>query len=293
MRNIALVLAAATAVAGMTGCVIREQTTVYDRRPMYGPQPVVVAEPVIVDYTAVPPPPVITEYVFINGGYYYYHSERQVFVRVMTPPPPTVRVISIHTWDEYPGYARIPHAPPPTVVGPTVVVAPPTIVEYTTVIAPPVITEYIFIDGGYYYYHPERHVYVHLVAPPPPSAHIITIKRWDEHPMYTKVTHVDVPPPHIVNPPAHINPPTVVTPPAHVVILNPVIVEASAVVAPKVIIGYIHINGAYYYYHPEKNVYVHITVLPRGASVSEIHAWNEHPMYEKVQHVNSPVGPRG
>ncbi len=163
--------------------------------------------------------------------------------------------------------------------GQTVVVADPVIVEYAAVPPPPVITEYVFINGGYYYYHPQRRVYVRLAGPPPQGVAVRRITRWSEDPMYAQVQHVAPPPVAVVSPPPHRGT-------AVVVVAPPVIVEASAVAAPRSITEYVLLNGSYYYYHPDRHVFVHITGRPpRGVAVREIHAWNEHPMYEKVEHV--------
>ena len=82
----------------------------------------------------------------------------------------------------------------PQIIGITVVEERPTFVEEgatfsgTVVVAPADVGEYVFIDDGWYYYHPTLHVWVHAKHDkdwkPPAKVHVY--HKWSEHPMYKR-----------------------------------------------------------------------------------------------------------
>lgn len=85
-------------------------------------------------------------------------------------------------------------APAPVVVAPApvVVAAAPVFVEEgarvggVVVAAPVGVSEYVFINGGWYYYHPGMRQWVHAHHPgnwrPPANVHVYY--KWEDHPQY-------------------------------------------------------------------------------------------------------------
>ena len=203
----------AAAFSGCSGAVYvghpyRPAPVVYQPAPavVYQPGPVVVAQPapVYVEEGAmgggvvVAAPMAVDGYVQIGGGWYYWHPGARTWVRAHRPdgwhPPREVRVY--HGWAEHPMYVAQPApvvvAPPrPLVVAPPPVAAPVFVEEGAmvggvVVAAPVAIDGYVMIGGGWYYWHPGVHTWVHAHRPaswqPPREVHVY--HGWDEHPMY-------------------------------------------------------------------------------------------------------------
>ena len=218
MKTNVSVLALLSAVTMVAGCVYVERP--YHPRPYYEPAPVVVAPapvygaPVYVDegavYQGVVVAPVETQdYVWVNGGWYYWHPGGNVWVHAHRSegwhPPREAHVYQ--SWSEHPMYHAHPgpvvverHGPvvaepAPVVVHPrpVVVAAAPVFVEEGVkiggvVVASPGAVDYVSINGGWYYWHPGVHQWVHAHHPdnwaPPRGVHVY--HSWDEHPMYKK-----------------------------------------------------------------------------------------------------------
>lgn len=171
--------------------------------------------------------------------------------------------------------------PPPVVYEPAPVVyqAAPAYVEEgayvngAVVVPPAYIDGYVSINGGWYYWHPGFHAWVH--AHPSygwhPDAHVRVYHDWSEHPMYHR-------PAAVVAQPA----PVVVARSAPAYVEEGAVIRGAVVVAPRHVDGYVSINGGWYYWHPDFHAWVHAHP-PRGwhpgGDVHVYHDWSEHPMY--------------
>ncbi len=95
-------------------------------------------------------------------------------------------VVPVHHGVVYVAPAPVVVAPAPVVVaGPPVVVEEGACVEGAVVVAPSVVTEWVFFGGGWYYYHPHYHYWVHSHYPAywhPVHGHVVTIHSWAERP---------------------------------------------------------------------------------------------------------------
>jgi len=185
-----------TVVVAEPAPVVYQQPTV-----VVQPAPTYVEEGGVFGGVVVAAPASVDDYVFVNGGWYYWHPGLRVWVHANRPggwhPGPNVHVYA--SWGEHPVYRAHPvvvaPAPAPVVVArPAPVVVAPTYVEEGAVVggvvvaAPAGVDGYVFVNGGWFYWHPGLRVWVHANRPggwrPGPNVHVYA--SWSEHPMYRR-----------------------------------------------------------------------------------------------------------
>jgi hypothetical protein len=125
------------------------------------------------------------------------------------------------------------------------------------------VADYVFINGGFYYWHPGLRCWVHAHRPegwhPEPDAHVYY--NWTDHPIYHTAPPAE-PPPGVVEEGAA--------------------VDGVVVAAPETVSEYVFIGSGWYYWHPGFHCWVHAhrgyDWRPTGG-VHIYHSWGEHPMY--------------
>jgi hypothetical protein len=102
-------------------------------------------------------------------------------VQAYSPPPQPVYVA--------PAPQPVYVTPAPVYVAPPVVVVEGAVVDGVVIVAPPVIDDWVFINGGWYYYHPSFHRWVFTHHPnywePPHTAHVERLHSWSERPRHS------------------------------------------------------------------------------------------------------------
>jgi hypothetical protein len=146
------------------------------------------------------------------------------------------------------------------------------VVNGVVVIAPAPVSDYVFINNGWYYWHPGLRCWVHARRPEGwrPAAGVHVYSTWREHPIYRTAV--------VVARPAAV----VVAQPAPVIVEEGAMVGGVVVVAPALVSDYVSIGGGWYYWHPGLRCWVHAhrsRDWHPAASAHIYHSWGEHPMY--------------
>lgn len=163
-KNVSTAIALAILSAGLCGCVAEVGGPLVVVRH----REAVVVEPVYV--RPLPPPVVYVQPPAVVVAPPVYVSPPPQPVVVMAPPPPVPQ----------PALTVVVPAPAPVIVEEGVAVG-------GVVVAEPVgISDYVFIGGGWYYWHPGVHTWVHANRPngwrPGPSIHVQVMRSWGERP---------------------------------------------------------------------------------------------------------------